>query len=132
MRHYISDGRRLYEDENHGLFSKKLAEWAIGRMEVRDKATGELKRIIPRTMSEVTEALKAIDADLPEAMEYTALYLFNMAVADYPKTCEDDKRRALFVAETLTDPDGCPESVLDCFEAKMAREGTPIYWERYL
>ena len=132
MRRYISDGRRLYEDENHGLFSKKLAEWAIDRMKVRDKATGELKPIIPRTLSEVKEAMKAIDADIPEAMEYTALYLFNMAVADYPKTCDDDKRRALFVAETLTDPDGCPESVLDCFEAKMMEKGVPIYWERML
>ena len=132
MRHYISDGRRMYEDENHGLFSKKLAEWAIGRMKVRDKATGEPKPIISRTMSEVKEALKGIDADIPEAIEYTALYLFNMAVADYPKTCDDDKRRALFVAETLTDPDGCPEMVLDCFEAKMMREGVPISWEKML
>ena len=31
----------MYEDENHGLFSKKLAEWAIGNMKVKDPATGE-------------------------------------------------------------------------------------------
>lgn len=132
MRHYISDGRRLYEDENHGLFSKKLAEWAVKGMLAKDKSTGDLKPITPRTGREVSEALRAAGIDIPEAMEYTAYYLFNMAIADYPKALPDDAQRALFVGETLKDPDGCPESVLDCFEAKMAREGTPIYWEKML
>lgn len=132
MRRYISDGRRLYEDENHGMFSKRLAEWAVSKMEVRDKATGELKPLKPYSISDVRQALKDAGVSIPEAFEYTAFYLFNMALADYPKTLVDDIQRAMFVFETLTDPDGCPESVLDCFEAKMMEEGTPIYWERML
>ena len=42
------------------------------------------------------------------------------------------KRRASFVEETLMDPDGMPENVLDCFVAKMCNAGKPIYWERML
>lgn len=132
MRQYTSDGRRMYEDENHGLFSKKLAEWAVRQMETKDKTTGELKAIKARSMNEVKEALKSIDESIPEALEYTAYYLFNMSIADYPKTCEDDKQKAMFVIETLKDVDGSPESVLDCFEVKMMRRGIPIYWERML
>jgi hypothetical protein len=54
-----------------------------------------------------------------------------MAVADYPKTCKTDELRAMFVEETLCDPDGMPENVLDCFVAKMCNAGVPIYWEQF-
>ena len=132
MRHHISEGRALYEDNNKGMFSRKLAEWAISNMKVTDPTTGSLKKLKPRSLEEVKEALVAAAVNLPEEFDYTAWYLFNMAVADYPKTCDDDKRRALFVEETLCDPDGHPESVLECFEAKMIEDGVTIHWERYL
>lgn len=132
MRHHISEGRALYEDNNKGMFSKGLAEWAISNMKVTDPTTGALKKLKPRSLEEVKEALVAAAVNLPEEFDYTAWYLFNMAVADYPKTCDDDKRRALFVEETLCDPDGHPESVLECFEAKMIEDGVVIHWERYL
>lgn len=132
MINYVSDGRRLYEDDNHGMFSKRLAEWAVAKMEVRDKATGELKPLKPYSISEVRQALKDAGVSIPEAFEYTAFYLFNMALADYPKTLVDDIQRATFVGETINDPDSCPESVLDCFEVKMKEKGVPIYWERML
>lgn len=117
----------MYEDENHGLFSKSLAEWAIGCM--RNK-NGE--RIKARTMEEVEELVKSIDAALPTEFMYTAWYLFNMAIADYPKTLQTDEQRTMFVVETLTDPDGMPENVLCCFEAKMQNANKAIQWERFL
>ena len=132
MKHYVSEGRAMYEDANHGMFSKKLAEWAISKMETRDSQTGAVKRLQPATMEEVREALMTAGVTIPEAFEYTALYLFNMAKADYPKTLIDDTQRAMFVGETINDPDGCPEAVLACFEAKMETKGVTIQWERYL
>ena len=63
---------------------------------------------------------------------YTAWYLYHMAVADYRKTCKTDEDRANFVEETLMDPDGMQENVLDCFVAKMCNAGKPIYWERMM
>ncbi len=132
MRQYISEGRAIYEDENHGLFSKKLAEWAIGRMKIKDPVTKEKKKLRARTMEDTMAALKAADVVLPDSFAYTAWYLFNMAVADYPKALDDDTKRALYVEETLCDPDGCPEAVLECFEAKMRLAGVPIYWEQML
>ena len=122
----------MYEDENHGLFSKKLAEWAIGNMKVKDPATKEKRKLKARSLDEVKTALKDASVELPEAFDYTAWYLFNMALADYPRSLTDDTRRALFVEETLCDPDGCPESVLECFAVKMELADTPIYWEKYL
>lgn len=132
MKHYISEGRAIYEDENHGLFSKKLAEWAISKMETEDPATGVMKKITPRKLDDVKEVLKENKIAYPEQFCYTAWYLFNMAIADYPKLCKTDEQRALFVDETLCDPDGMPENVLDCFVTKMCNAGVPIYWEEFL
>lgn len=132
MKHYISESRALYEDYNHGLFSKRLAEWAISKMKTEDATTGMLKSIKPHSIEEMKEILKANNIAYPEEFIYTAWYLFNMAYADYPKTLTTDAQRANFVDETLCDPDGSPENVLDCFVAKMCNAGKPIYWEEYL
>ena len=132
MKHYISEGRAMYEDLNHGLFSKRLAEWAISKMKTEDATTGMLKPIKPHSIDEMKEVLKANNIAYPEEFVYTAWYLYNMAFADYPKTLTTDAQRANFVDETLCDPDGMPENVLDCFVAKMCNAGKPIYWEEFL
>ena len=132
MKQYISEGRAIYEDYNHGLFSKRLAEWAISKMKTEVEATGLLKPLKPHSKEEMKEVLKANNVAYPDEFLYTAWYLFNMAYADYPKTLTTDEQRAMFVDETLCDPDGTPENVLDCFVAKMCNAGKPIFWEEYL
>ena len=131
MKHYISEGRAIYEDENHGLFSKRLAEWAISKMETKD-ANGILKPITTRKLEDVKDVMKEYKIIFPDEFCYTAWYLFNMTVADYPKSLKTDEQRALFVEETLCDPDGMPENVLDCFVTKMKNKGIPIYWEDFI
>lgn len=132
MKNYISDGRAMYQDYNHGQFSKKLAEWAISRMSIDDSATGKIKSLKSANLDEVKEILKANDVKLLDGTIYTAWYLYNMALADYPKTITTDAQRATFVEETICDPDCCPEAVLECFVAKMCTMGVPIFWENYL
>ena len=132
MKHCISEGRAIYEDSYHGLFSKKLAEWAIGNMEMLDPVTKTMKPIVERKLDDVKEVLEENKVELPNEFMYTAWYLFNMCVADYPKTCKTDEQRATFVEETLCDADGMPENVLDCFVTKMCNAGIPIFWEEML
>ena len=132
MKQYISEGRAMYEDENHGLFSKRLAEWAINNMETKDPQTKEMKSIKARSIEDMQSVLKQYGVDIQDEFIYTAWYLFNMAIADYPKTCKTDELRATFVEETLCDPDGMLENVLDCFATKMSNANIPIYWEKYL
>lgn len=131
MRNRVSEGRALYEDYNHGMFSKRLAEWAIGRMMVAD-ASGKPQRLKPATLGEVRDALKSAGRAMADKEAYTCWYLFNMALADYPAALPTDAARAAFVWETLRDPDGRPEAVLECFTAKMCAAGEPIHWEELL
>ena len=132
MKHYISEERAIYEDYYHGLFSKRLAEWAISMMETSDEATGDVRPLKAPSVDKVEALLKEHDADVPKEYLYTAWYLYAMAMADYPKTLSTDAQRVSYVEETLCDVDGTPENVLDCFVAKMCNAGVPIYWEQFI
>lgn len=132
MKQYISEGRAIYEDYNHGLFSKRLAQFAIGNMEMKDAAMNTMRPMPPHSIEEMNEMLTANGIKLPREFTYTAWYLYNMTFADYPKTITTDKQRATYIEETILDPDGTPENVLACYEAKMCNAGIPIYWEMML
>ena len=58
MKQYISEGRAMYEDENHGLFSKKLAEWAISKMKTKDPETKQMKSVRMRSVDDIKSVLK--------------------------------------------------------------------------
>ena len=125
---------KMYMDTYHGQFSKKLAEWAISMMRIR-KPVGDSAGTVPVKMiplDVVVQALKKAGVNVPEECIYTAWYLYHMAVADYPRTLDDDYRRAWYVDETLNDPDGKPSNVLACFRAKCDNTGVPIMWERMI
>lgn len=132
MKNYMSEGEAIYMDKNFGLFSKRLAEWAISNMETKDPTTKAMKPISARTLEDVQSVLDEQKIEMPDEFLYTAWYLFNMAIADYPKALKTDEQRAMFVEETICDPDGAPENVLACFVAKMCVAEIPIQWEKYL
>lgn len=132
MKYYMSDGEAMYQDKNHGLFSKRLAKWAIENMEVKDSVAKAIVPLKSKSIEEVEEILKENKVEIQDEFMYTAWYLYNMSLADYPKSLKTDEQRANFVEETLFDPDGAPESVLACFVAKMCIAEIPIHWEKYL
>lgn len=124
MEKYISESRAFYEENWHGQFSSRLAEWAIGKMQTKDG-----KGIKVKPIDEVLKLMKEYGAELPDKHKYTVWYLYHMAVADYPAALQSEETRAYFVYETLKDPDGCPANTLDCFVTKMCNAGEPIDWE---
>lgn len=131
MQYYISEGEAQYMDANQGHFSKSLAEWAISQMRLKN-ASGDLVKINSLPLDEVEKILKEANIDIKEESIYDAWYLFNMCLADYRKSLRDNNAIAMFVEETINDPDCKPQSVLACFRAKMDTIGKPIHWERYL
>lgn len=132
MKYYMSEAEADYMDMYQGQFSHKLAKKAIEMMEVKDETSGALKPLVPHSVEEVEAVLKENGVKIPEEQIYTAWYLFHMCKADYKKSLEDNKHIALYIEETLCDPDGDPSDVLCCFVAKMQNAGIAIHWERYL
>lgn len=132
VRYIIGEEEAAYMDKYKGHFSKKMAEWAISMMEKKDEASGKMKKITPSTMEEMEDTLKQYRVEIPDECVYDALYLYNMAKADYEKTMPEKEDRANYIMETLGDPDGCPEMVLACFRAKCDVKNIPVFWERMI
>lgn len=131
MQYYISEGEAQYMDTNQGHFSKALAQWAISRMRMRD-AGGSLVRINSVPFEEVESTLRDQGIDIKEESVYDAWYLYNMCLADYRRSLPERKDIAMYIDETINDPDCDPTAVLACFRAKMDTMRVPIHWERFL
>ena len=130
MMYNLSKGEMEYMSVNQGHFSKALAEWAIGRM--RRKEGDKLVKINAVSISDTQKLLNDNNINLDDAYLYDAWYLHNMCLADYRRTLPENEDIAMYIDETINDPDGAPEMVLACFRAKMDVMGVPIFWERYL
>lgn len=127
VRYIITEEEAQYMERNKGHFSKRLADWAVSMME-RDG-----QRIQPYTMEEVENMIAPFRNKIGEECIYDAYYLANMAKADYLGSSLADKAHvALYIKDTLCDPDGEPTMVLACFRAKCDVKGIAIHWERML
>lgn len=124
----MPEGLRAYMDAYHGQFSRKLAEWAISKMQAK-RVSGEVTNIKQIPLENVLEVLRNAGVQVSEECTYTAWYLFHMAIADNPRSLDSENRRAWYVDEKLNDPDGKPSDVLACFRAKCDNKGIAIMWE---
>lgn len=127
----MTEEEAVYQQNYHGHFSKRLAEWAISNMVAKDQS-GIKRRISTHTVDEVMSILRENGVEIKEQNIYDAWYLYHMSIADYLKSLPNDKQRSLFVEESICDPDGTEGDVLSCFEAKMCNAGVPIHWERFI
>ena len=128
----MTEEEAMYMQAYQGHFSRKLAAWAIGNMEMEEQGTHVMKPVTMRSVDDVMEILKTNGVEVPDECTFDAWYLYMMTIADYPKSLPNDKQRALYVDETLCDPDGEPTNVLSCFVAKMCNAGIPIHWQMFV
>lgn len=125
----LPDGMREYLSRNGWHFSKRMCDWAVSRMRVKDMATGKEKRLEPWTKDAVDEMLKKYNVRLDNDKGYDCVYVANMAKSDYLKSSiVDDQHIALFVKDYLDDCDGYNGIALTRFAADCIGSGTPITW----
>lgn len=108
-------------------FSKKMCEYAISKM----KKDG--KRLSPIHKDKVDELLRAYDIELDNDVLYDAVYVANMARADfYGSSISDEKHLAMFIKDYLDDEDGYDGIVFSRFYIDTVKKGLPIDWEAML
>ena len=108
-------------------FSKKMCEFAVGKM----KKDG--KRLSPITKDKLKELLQAYDVTVENDIVYDAVYVVNMAKADfYGSSIPDEKHLAMFVKDYLDDEDGYDGIVFSRFYIDTVKKGLPIDWEEML
>ena len=115
----------------YGLhFSRKLCDYAVSRMWIKDKTTGRRVRITPMDVQKMKSILSEYDVEIDEAETYDALYLANMVRADYwGSSIEDDEHMAKFIKDTLCDEDGYEGIVFCRFIGDCNGRGTVIHWD---
>lgn len=113
-------------------FNKKCCEFAVSQMYKIDE-NGKEKAIKPYTKEKVNELLKTHNIDIKYAQLEDTVYVANMCKADYYKeSVPDEQHLALYVKNTLDDPDGCDGLVFNRWIADMKWLGIAIDWEEFL
>lgn len=109
-------------------FNKALCDEAVSKMSGRDG-----KPVQPTSKEDVEKLMEQHSIKLKNNAGYDAVYVFNMAMADYYGSSILDKQHiAMFVKDYLDDPDGTPTRALDEYVGRCIGAGTPIMWEDVL
>lgn len=117
---------------NYGWhFSKKMCEWAVSMMKSKPVGATTPGKITPITKEDVENMLAKHNIKLEKDVGYDAVYIANMAKADYPNSVGSD-RIAIFVKEYIDDPDGYDGLPFTRFYADCIGSGRPIFWEDML
>lgn len=129
----IPEDMRQYVSYYGTHFNKKLCEFAVSNMKRKDATTGKLKSITPMTMEELKALLDKYKVEIDSNDQYDALFLANMAKADYwGNSIEDDEHLAKYIDDVLCDPDGYEGVVFWRYLADCCGKGRVIYWENML
>lgn len=109
-------------------FSKKLCEHAVKKM------TDRLgKKITPYTKEQVDALMKQYNVQVENNEGYDAVYVANMAKADYMgSSITTEQHLMLFVKDFLDDKDGNSTKALDHYYADCIAGGKVVIWEEML
>lgn len=114
---------------NYGWhFSKKLCEHAVKKMTDRQG-----KKITPYTKEQVEALMKQHNIQLENNEGYDAVYVANMAKADYlGSSITTEQHLMLFVKDFLDDKDGNKTKALDHYYADCIAGGKVILWDEMM
>lgn len=108
-------------------FSKKLCEFAVGKMRKKDG------RITPWSKAEVDEILNTAGVEVENDNLYDTVFVANMCKADYYKSSITDKEHvARYIKDVLDDEDGYDGIAFNRWLADCARKGVAITWDDVL
>ena len=109
-----------------------MCDWAVSKM-YKINVAKRKEYIVPYTKEAVENLLKANGIKLDNEIGYDAVYVANMAKADFwGSSISDDTHLAKFIKDYLDDPDGYDGIVFTRFYADCIGSGTPIMWEAML
>lgn len=114
-----------YLRKNGWSFSKKMCDFAVARMKDRNG-----KKVDPLTKEQIDKMLSTHGVTLEKDNGYDAVYVANMARADYwGSSISDEQHLVLFVKDYIDDKDGYPSKAFTRYFADVIGSGTNIPWE---
>lgn len=104
-------------------FTKELCDFAVSKMEDKN---GKLE---PYSKKDIDTFLHRNNITLKHNQLYDYVYVANMCKADYLySSIIDENHLALFVKDTIDDPDGYDGIVFNRWFADMSKKGIAIDW----
>ena len=124
----MPDDIRAYLEKNGWSFSKKMCEFAVGRMKDRNG-----KKLEPLTKEQVDKLLKTYELVLKHDNGYDCVYVANMAKSDYwGSSIGDEQQLARFVKDYIDDGDAYPGMPFTRYFADLIGSGTNAPWDDVL
>lgn len=118
----------IYLSHNGPHFNKKCCEFAVSQMY---KDEGE--EFKPYEKGQVEEILRAYGVKVKYAQLDDIVYVANMCKADHLNgSVPNEQYLALYVKETLDDPDGCEGLTFNRWIGDMKWFGIAIPWSDFL
>lgn len=128
----MPEGIRAYLEKNGWSFSKKMCEFAVGRMKSHGDEKGGGKRTV-LAKEKVDKLLETYGIALKNDNGYDSVYVANMAMADYwGSSIEDEQHLALFVRDYIDDADAYAGLPFTRYFADLIGSGTNVPWEDVL
>lgn len=117
-----------YLRHNGFHFNKMACEYAVSLM--RDRNGSRAK---PLTKQQVDELLSRFGVEVRDTNNYDYVYVANMCKNDYlGSSIPDDNRLAMFVKDTMDDPDAGEGQTFRRWYSDMVGKGEMIFWEDLL
>lgn len=119
---------------NYGWhFSKKMCDWAVSMMTMMPSGSSKPQKITPLKKEELESLMAKHGIKLENDKGYDAVYVVNMAKADYyGRSISNEQQLMMFVKDYIDDPDGYDGLPFTRFYADCIGSGRPIFWEDML
>lgn len=92
-----------------------------------------MEKIEPYTKDQVEDLLKKYNVTIDDTSNYDFVFIANMCKADYLKSSvPDEQHLALFVKDTLSDPDAGEGTTMRRWYATMVANGEMVEWNEML
>ncbi len=114
-------------------FNKKMCEFAVSLMKKLSPSSGKKERIEPISKEKVDELLTRYGIKLENNVLYDYVYVANMGKADFLKSSiPDEAHLALYIKDTIDDPDAPDGTTMRRWYATMIAAGEPVEWDEML
>ncbi|MBQ3306930.1 MAG: hypothetical protein IJG68_01920 [Bacilli bacterium] len=118
----------IYLSHNGPHFNKAACKFAVSQM-----YTDEDKEFVPMNREQVKTLLQNYNIKIDNNKLYDSVYVANMCKADYlNKSVVDEQHLAMYIKDTLDDPDGIEGLTFNRWIADMKWLGIPIPWDDFI
>ena len=125
-RDKFPSGMEEYLMQNGWHFNKKMCDWAVGKMKKKNQLN-KVDKITPYTKENLESMLSSNNVTIENDIGYDALFVLNMAKADFHgSSIRDESSLVKYVKDYLDDPDGYDGIAMTRFYADCIGKGEII------